>query len=138
MLEMKKYILIMFQNTTQIVKNNFFLRISNGEKWHYLAVRKLSVLLRGITSRSHNDFCCLNWVYTFRTKSKLESHKRVCKSKDFCNIIFLSDDTKILEFSQSHKSDKLLFIICADLESTIEKIHGCKNYPENSSITKVY
>ena len=134
----EKYSLIMFQNITEIVKNSFFLRISNGEKWYYLAVRKLSVLLRGITSKSHSDFYCLNWVYTFRTKIKLELHKRVCENKDFCNIIFPSDDTKILEFSQSHKSDKLLFIICADLECIIEKIHGCKNNPENSSTTKVY
>ena len=56
----EKYSLIMFQNITEIVKNSFFLRISNGEKWYYLAVRKLSVLLRGITSKSHSDFYCLN------------------------------------------------------------------------------
>ena len=42
--------------------------ISNGEKregksagrWHYLAVKKLSALLRGITSKHNGDFCCLN------------------------------------------------------------------------------
>ena len=32
--------------------------ISNDEKegWHYLAVKKLSALLRGITSKHHGDF----------------------------------------------------------------------------------
>ena len=48
-----------------------------------------------------------------------------------------SEDTKVLEFNQYHKSDKGPFIIYADLESIIEKIDGCKNNPENSSITKV-
>ena len=32
----------------------------NGEKWHYLTVRKLSALLRGITSKHDGDYYCLN------------------------------------------------------------------------------
>ena len=30
------------------------------EAWGYLAVKQLSTLLRGITSKHHGDFCC--WV----------------------------------------------------------------------------
>ena len=48
-----------------------------------------------------------------------------------------SEDTKVLEFDQYQKSDKVPFIIYPDLECTIEKIDGCKNNPENSSTTKV-
>ena len=48
-----------------------------------------------------------------------------------------SEETKILELNQYQKSDKASFIIYADLECIIEKIDGCKNYPENSSTTKV-
>ena len=48
-----------------------------------------------------------------------------------------SDDTKILEFNQYQKSDKVPFIIYADLECIIEKIDGCKNNPENLSTIKV-
>ena len=33
-------------------KKVILLIISNGEKWHYLAVKKLSALLRGITSEN--------------------------------------------------------------------------------------
>ena len=47
------------------------------------------------------------------------------------------DDTKILKFNQYQKSDKVQFIIYADLECIIEKIDGCKNNPENLSTTKV-
>ena len=54
--------------------------ISNGEKlWHYLAVKKPSALLRGIISKHHGDFYCLNCFHSFATKNKLQSHKRVCK-----------------------------------------------------------
>ena len=71
--------------------------ISNGEKqWHYLAIKKLSALLKRITSKHHVDFCCLNCLHSFATKNKLQLHKRVCENKDFCNIIMLSEDTKIL------------------------------------------
>ena len=119
-------------------KKDILLTISNGEKqWNYLAVKKLSALLRGITSKQHGDFYCLNYFHSFKTENKLQSHKRVCEIKYFCNIIMPSDDTKILEFNQYQKSDKAIFIIYADLERIIEKIDGCKNNPENSSTTKV-
>ena len=49
----------------------------------------------------------------------------------------LSEDTKILEFNQYKKSNKLPFIIYADLECIIGKIDGCKDNPENSSTLKV-
>ena len=47
----------------------------------------------------------------------------------------LSKGTKMLEFNQYQKSDKVPFIIYADLEYLIEKIDGCKKNPENSSTT---
>ena len=42
---------------------------SKGQ-WHYLAVKKLSVLLRGITSKHHGDFYCLNCSRYFATENK--------------------------------------------------------------------
>ena len=47
------------------------------------------------------------------------------------------EDTKILQFDPYQKSDKALFIICADIGCIAEKIDGCKNNPEKSSTTKV-
>ena len=37
----------------------------------------------------------------------------------------LSEGTKLLEFDQYQKSDKILFIIYAYLECIIERIDGC-------------
>ena len=70
--------------------------ISNGEKWHYLAVKTLSALLRGITSKNKGYLYCLNCLHCFRTKYKLESNKKVCKNKNFYNAIMPSKDAKIL------------------------------------------
>ena len=51
-------------------KQVILLMISNGEKWHYLAVKKLSALLRGITSTNNGNFYCLNCLHSFRTKKQ--------------------------------------------------------------------
>ena len=76
------------------------------ELWRYLAVKKLSALLRAVTFKCNGDFYCLNFLHSFRTKKKLESHKRVCKNKEFWNMTMPSEDTGILEFIQYQKSDK--------------------------------
>ena len=110
--------------------------ISNGEKgqWHYLAVKKLSALLRGMIFNHHGDISCLNCSYSFTAENKTWI---ACENKDICNVNMLPDDTKILEFNQYQKYDKAAFIIYADFEYIIEKIDGCKNDPENSSTTKL-
>ena len=62
------------------------LMIANAGGWHYLLVKKLSALLRGITSQPHGKFYCLNCFHAFATKNKLESHKIVCENTDFLII----------------------------------------------------
>ena len=49
---------------------------TDGKKWHYLAVKKLSVLFRGKTSKNNGDFYCLNCFH--RTENKLNKHYNVC------------------------------------------------------------
>ena len=70
--------------------------IPNKERWHYLAVKKLSVFLRGITSKHHEDLYCLNCLCSFVTKKKMNCIKKY--------LI------------------KTQFIIYGDLECIIEKI----------------
>ena len=72
-----------------------------------------------------------------RTKNELESHKKVCKNKDFCGVLMPSEDTKILQFLQYQRSDKTPSIIFTDFGYLKKKkMNGCKNNPEKSS-TKV-
>ena len=49
----------------------------------------------------------------------------------------LSEKKCILEFKQNVKSNKMPYIIYADIEYLIKKIDGCANNPENSSATKI-
>ena len=45
--------------------------------------KKLSALLRGLVSKHDSNFYCLNCFHLFRSKSKLESHKKVSGNKSF-------------------------------------------------------
>ena len=66
-------------------KTIILLMIPNKEKegCHYLAVKKIFTLLRGITSKHNGDFYCFNCLHTFRTENKLKSHEKLCKNKVF-------------------------------------------------------
>ena len=94
--------------------------------------KKLSALLRGITSKHHGDFYSLNCLYSFVRESKHESKENT----DICNVVMPSENNKILEFNQYQKSDKAPFVIHVDLKCLIGKIDRCKNDPENSFTTK--
>ena len=109
--------------------------ISNGENWHYLAVKSLSRLLRGITSNHDGDYYCLNCFHSYRTKNKLDAHKKVCGNHEYCHVEMPNKDNNKIKYNQGEKSIKLPFIIYADLECLLEKIDTCYN-PEESSTTK--
>ena len=108
----------MFQNNSNHKKQVILLMISNGKgreaksegQWHYLTVEKPSALLRGITFKLDGDFYYLNCLHSFTTEKKIQTHKKVCENKDFCNVMPF-EDTKVSEFNQYQKSDKAPFII---------------------------
>ena len=111
--------------------------ISDGQKWHYLVVKHLSGLLRGITSNHKEDFYCLNCFHSYRTENKLESHKKICENHDYCHVEMPTKDNNIIKYNHGEKSMKLLFIIYADLECLLEKMSTCINNPNESSTTKI-
>ena len=43
-----------------------------------------------------------------------------------------NEDNKMLEYRHVEKSLKAPFIVTADLEPLLEKIHSCQNNPEKS------
>ena len=53
--------------------------IRNGKNWHYLAVKNLSGLLRGISSNHNSDYYCLNCFQLYKTENKLNVHKKYVK-----------------------------------------------------------
>ena len=102
-------------------KQVILLMISNGENWHYLVVKSLSGLLTGITSNHKEDFYCLNCFHSYRTKNKLEAHKKICENRDYCRIEIPTKDNNAIRYNQGEKSIKLSFVVYVDLECLLEK-----------------
>ena len=82
---------------------------TNGEKWHYLAVKKLSALFKGITAKHKGDFYCLNCFHSYSTKEKLKKHRNVCENHDYCYVEMPEKDNKILKYNHGEKSMKAPF-----------------------------
>ena len=68
-------------------EEEIFLMILNEEKegWHYLAVKKLSALLHGMTSEYKGNFYCFNWLH-FLEKKNLNLMKKFSKVKIFVEL----------------------------------------------------
>ena len=126
----KQLLLISYMyHTIAISKHNskhknqvILLMITDNEKWHYLAVKKLSALFCKITSKPDEGF--------------EKEHENVCKNHDYCYIEMPKEEI-ILKHSYGEKSTKIPFIIYADMESLLEKMDIYHSNPEKTSATKI-
>ena len=50
-------------------KQVVLLMITDGKKWHYLAITNLSALLQGKSSNHYKDFYCLNCFNSYKSKN---------------------------------------------------------------------
>ena len=134
-----KKVEIAYKSKYNLIRDNqiILLMISNGENWHYLVVKSLSGLLRGISSNHNSDYYCLNYFHSYRTENKLNAHKKICENHDYCNIEMPSPNNNIIKCNSGEKSLELPFIIYADLECLLKKIDTRQNNPELLSTTKV-
>ena len=92
--------------------------ITDGSKWHYLAVKSLSALLRGIASNHNGDFYCLNYFCSYSIKEKLKNMKTY--DHYYC-YAEMANDNNILKYNHGEKSMITPFVIHADLECLLKK-----------------
>ena len=53
--------------------------ITDDKKWHYVAVKKLSALLRGTKPKHEGGFYYLNCFHSYSTKENLKNIKMYVK-----------------------------------------------------------
>ena len=89
------------------------LKITDGEKWYYIALKSeptddgfirprksLSKLFRRIINiNPDGDFCCLNCLYSSRTDNALKKHERLCENNDYCCVEMPTKFNKILKYN---------------------------------------
>ena len=112
-------------------KQVILLMITDGKKWHYLAVTNLSALLQRMSSNHDGDFYCLNYFTSYTTKNKLEEHEEICNNHDSYHIEMPKQAEKILKYIHGEKSLKCPFVIYLDLECLLKKEQSCQSNPEN-------
>ena len=86
-------------------KQVILLMISNGENWHYL-------LVKGLSLNHKEHFYCLNCFHSYRTKNKLESHKKICENRNYCNVEMPNEGNKIIKYNQGEKSIVSVYYLC--------------------------
>ena len=98
-----------FKRKNQVV----LLMITDGKKWHYLAlesvsttngynrpISSLSRLLRGIASNHIRDYYCLGYFQSKSTDNELKKHKRLCDKHYYCHVEMPKEDETILKYNQ--------------------------------------
>ena len=61
--------------------------ITNGtDKWHYITMKSIPALLRGVSSTHNDDPYCLNCFRSYRTEKKLKNHEQLCINNNFALI----------------------------------------------------
>ena len=112
------------------------LMITDGKKLHYLTMKSLSALLRGITSNHKEEFYCLNCFHSYSTEKKLKKHEKACNDHDYCYVKISDEDIRILEHNHRETPMRVRVIIYADLECLLEKMHLRQNNLEKSYTEK--
>ena len=99
--------------------------ITDGKKWHYLALKSLLALLRWIMSNHNGDFYCLNCFHSYRTNNKLKKHEKACNEHCHCNPEMPNKCNNLLEYNHGEKSLKVPFMTCINLECLLKEEQSC-------------
>ena len=116
-----------FKRENQVI----LLMITDGKKWHCLAVKSLSALLRGITSNHNGDFYCVKCFHSYSTKNKLKRYERGCTDHDYCHVDMPNEGNKVLKYKKGANSLKAPIMIYVHLECLLEKMRSCQNNLKN-------
>ena len=111
--------------------------IGDVEKWHYLAVKKLPRLIRGISSNRVGYNYCLGCFHSYRTANKLKKHERLCNNHEFCEIEMPTERDKILKYSHGEKLLRVPVAYYSDIKCLINQIDTWHNNPKQTSPTRV-
>ena len=111
--------------------------IKDGENSHYCLVKNMSALIYSQINR-HKEArnICLNCLNSYNTKQALDKHKEYCYNNE-CVKTIMPEKGTFLRFKNFLHSEKVPFIVYADMESLIKNMDNCDPNPKNS-YTKKY
>ena len=117
--------------------NIILLLIERDGVKHYCLVKNPSRLLsRQVSAHKEGTHFCFRCLNPFWSHKSLEKHWEYCKNHEAVKINMPEKGT-ILKFKHHERSEKLPFIIYADMEALIKEMQNCDPNPLNS-YTKKY
>ena len=117
--------------------NIILLLIERDGVKHYCLVKNPSRLLsRQVSAHKEGTHFCFRCLNPFWSHKSLEKHWEYCKNHEAVKINMPEKGT-ILKFKHHERSERLPFIIYADMEALIKEMQNCDPNPLNS-YTKKY
>ena len=83
-------------NKTRDHKTNLLMITDGNGIWHYIAIKSISALLNGVSSKHNGDFYCLNFFNSYRSKHKLVDHEKLCGNNNFSAIKMPEEKNKFI------------------------------------------
>ena len=108
------------------------LLIESGEKQHYCYVRQVSALLFDQSKKRNAKHYCMLCLTGFSRQDLLKNHKKYCNGVNGkpTRIEMPEEGKNTVAFQNHHKQMKVPYVIYADFEALIRKIHRCDRNPE--------
>ena len=111
--------------------------LKDGENSHYCLIKNMSALIASqINNHKGTRNICLNCLNSFKCKKSMEEHKEYCYNNE-CVKTIMPEPGTFLRFKNFLHSEKVPFIVYADMESLIKNMDNCDPNPEKS-YTKKY
>ena len=112
--------------------------VKKGENSHYSYVKRLTALLYDQTRHNESKHFCERCLHAYSRKELLEKHKPECKGplKTSTRTEMPKEGENKTSFTNHHKQMKEPYVVYADFECILRKIHGCEPSPEASFIIK--
>ena len=113
------------------------LLITEGENNHYVLIKDFNKFMFNQTKHEHRKHFCMHCLQCFSREDVLTEHKENCVSINGKQAIKMPEKGEKVYFKNHHKQQPIPFVIYADFEALIEKIHSCQ--PNNDkSYTEAY
>ena len=114
------------------------LLITKDENKHYVPIKDFDKFMYNQTKHRERKHFCRYCLQCFNPEKVLTKHKDNCLQINGTQAIKMpSKDDNILKFNNFHKQLPVPFVIYADFESLLEKVHGCQP-SDSKSYTEAY
>ena len=114
--------------------------ISEGNKWHYTAIKSLSRLLASKNSKhAHKQYFCTNCLQGFTLELSRDQHYFYCINNEMVRVEMPRKGSRV-EFYDGQNQFKVPFMMYADsevlLEPIQERVPGGPNQPYTSEVSR--